>query len=304
MRRERAALALAGGLVLALVGCASPDSEPTEPSPASTASPEPSPAETSPTSEAPLVDIEVDAAGTLDMPTELTAGAHVFRVSSAAPADVAVIRPQGGYTEEDLAGDFGPHESEEGQVAAAASLEEGTVSLGGTWSEPGTSWGFALALDAGEYWFVDMVREPGEAGDDDTLEVAEILTVTVSESDEVAPLPEPDAVASATDDRSWDVPETLPASGALLVQNETDMSHRLVLERVPDGEDPQEWLEQSRVGHRECPCTSPARASAGTEFLWLYELPPGDYVVLDQSISDLGYPQYNGVGATLVELTE
>lgn len=304
MRRERAALALAAGVVLGLVGCASPDSGPAEPSPASTASPEPSPAETSPTPDAPVVEIEVDGTGALDMPTELAAGAHVFRVSSAAQADVTVIRPRGGYTKEDLAGDFGPHESEEGQVTAAASFEDGAVSVGGTWSGPGRSWGFALVLDVGEYWFVNMVREPGEAGSDDTLEVKQIRTVTVSESDKAARLPESDAVASAIEDRSWDVPETLPASGALLIRNETGASHRLVLERVPDGEDPQEWLDQSRVGHRECPCNSPGRASAGTEFVWVYELPAGPYVVIDQSISDLGYPQYNGAGATLVELTE
>ena len=59
------------------------------------------------------------------------------------------------------------------------------------------------------------------------------------------------------------------------------------------------------MGRRRLVARSPdggKRIGAGTEFLWIYDLEPGSYVVMDQSISDLGYPQYNGAGATLVEL--
>lgn len=65
-----------------------------------------------------------------------------------------------------------------------------------------------------------------------------------------------------------------------------------------------EWLALTRAGRGvNCTCHSPARLSAGTAFLWSYDLPPGDYLVMDLSISELGYRQFNGAGATIVELT-
>lgn len=217
---------------------------------------------------------------------------------------VSVIEPLDGYTLEDLAADFGPAPSSEAQAAQWARFDARGRSLGGTWSEPGSPWGFALTLEAGTYWVVDLHREPGPAGDDDVLDPANVATVTVTGTRVERALPDPDGLATASSDRSWDLPDTLPAQGTLLVRNTTAQSHQLVVDPVPADLTAQEWLDLTRGGRgMDCACRSPARVSAGTEFLWTYDLPAGEYLILDFSTGGLGYPQYNGAGATIIRLT-
>lgn len=306
-RTARSLLSVASAALLALTaGCttATPPPGPTPPGPGTaTVSPDPVPTQVPGDEPASVVEIQVSADGSLTMPTQLPPGAHVFEVSSESIAQVTIIEPTAGYTTDQLREDFGPHASEQELVAAAARFEAGARLLGGSWSEPGGTWSFARTLDEGAYWFVDLAREPGDAGDDDVLHPARIVTVTVSGEGAGATLPASDAVASVTEEDAWTLPEAIPAAGTLRITNGTTGSHQLVLERVPDGTAPQDWLAQSRAGHKECPCGSPAPVSGGEEFLWVYDLPPGDYVVLDRSIGGQGYPQYDGAGASLVRLT-
>jgi hypothetical protein len=299
---RRTALAAAAALVAGAAACSSP--APTGPTPSATPPVTATPTRTpTPAPEAPVVEIEVDADGALTMRTDLDAGAYVFRVASADAAEVTILDPEDGYTPEDLAEDFGPHDSAEAYSAATARLEEQARSLGGAWSTPENPGIFAQVLAAGTYWFVDLSREPGEAGGDDTLDAADVVSVTVTGTPTATVLPEHDAVAEASEDRSWRLPESLPAAGSLLLRNETESSHRLILDPVPPDSTAEEWLALTREGRGiECPCHSPAGVGAGTEFLWSYDLPPGDYLVMDLSISELGYPQYNGAGATTVTL--
>jgi hypothetical protein len=299
------ALTLASLALVGVSACTTPDSPRTTPTPTTptdTGTPTTSPTPVEPE----VVEIGVDGDGTLTMPASLNAGAHVFRVSSATLATVMVIEPREGYTKEQLAADFGPHDSMEESVSAWARMTTHGHSLGGTWSEEGRPFGFALELEPGSYWFVDLGREPGEAGDDDVLDVANILTVEVGDGETEAVLPEPDAEATAREDRSWSLPDSIPAAGTLLVDNPTEASHQLVFERVPDDSDPEEWLDNTHQGGREieCPCNSPALLGEGEEFLWIYDLEAGPYVALDFSADEQGSPHYNGAGATLVELTE
>jgi len=45
-----------------------------------------------------------------------------------------------------------------------------------------------------------------------------------------------------------------------------------------------------------------ARLSAGTEMLWIYDLAAGDYLAVDSSIGENGYPQPYGARAVIVTI--
>lgn len=262
----------------------------------------PTPPEGSPTAPAPpeVVAVEIDAARAITMPSELVPGAYVFEVSSAAESTLTVLEPRGGYAPEDLAADVGPAESFEDHVASWARFEAGTHARGGTWSVPERPASFALTLDAGEYWFVDLQRT---ITSEPLVDPANVVEVTVAGTPADSVLPDAEHVATVDGERRWRLPETLPTAGTLRVTNPTGGGHQLLLEPVPEGYSPEEWLDMTRRGRGiECGCAGPGRVGGGAEVVWMYDLEPGDYVVLDFSTGPDGAHAYHGAGATLVTL--
>ena len=281
--------------------CASPTTTTTTPTTTTTtpttttATPTATPPETTPA--AAVIGVSVDAHGAITAPAALSSRGYVFRVSSAAPAMVTLLKPKGSYTKAQLVADLGPHSDEATTIAAANRFDTAVMASGGAWSAAGESGLFAAALGSGTYWVVDLAREPL---------VANVHTLTVTGSPLATNLPQPDAVASATSERTWTVPRNLPAKGTLLLRNSTLGTHQFVIEPVPPSLTPAAYLSATRTGRgMEAPWTipGPSLVSAGVEFLWTFDLPPGSYVVMDLSLGSYGYRQYAGAGAILVSLS-
>jgi hypothetical protein len=284
-------------------------------SPSTTPAPAPSPPSSrsatsaSPVA-APVVEATVDGAGAVTLPRSLAPGGYVFRVTSAGRATVMVLELEAGYTQQRLLADLTPQTSEERSAAAAERIDTMTRSLGGADAAPRSPAQFAIRLDPGTYWFVALPSRTGEiasgtgdVGQDGAIPAGALVAVTVSGTPMATTLPTPDATAVARDDRSWALPAVLPARGTLLLRNPGANSHRLLLDPVPDGLTAQEWLDATRIGRgMEGGGVGTARLSAGAEMLWIYDLSRGDYVAMDSSIGENGYPQPHGARAVIVTL--
>jgi hypothetical protein len=244
-----------------------------------------------------VIGVSVDAHGAIRAPAALSSRGYVFQVSSAAPAMVTLLKPKVTYTKAQLVADLGPHSDEATTASAANRFDTSVMAYGGAWSTAGSSGLFAKAIDSGTYWVVDLARAPL---------VANVHTLSVTGSPLATNLPQPDAVASASMERTWTVPKSLPAKGTLLIRNSTPGTHQLVIEPVPPSYTPKAYLSATRTGRgMEAPWTipGPSLVSAGVDFLWTYDLSPGDYVIMDLSLGTYGYRQYAGAGAILVSLT-
>jgi hypothetical protein len=288
-----------------VMACGSPSTTPVPvPGSSSRSSPSASPVA------AAVVEATVDDAGAVTMPRSLAPGGYVFRVTSAGRTTVTVLELQAGYTTQQLVADLSPQTSEERSAAAAARIDTMTRSLGGADSAPRSPAQFAIRLDPGTYWFAavpsrtgEIASSTGDVGQDDAIPAGALVAVTVSGTPRATTMPTPDATALASDDRSWALPAVLPARGTLLLRNPGANSHALLLDPVPDGLTAQEWLEATRIGRGvEGGAVGTARLSAGAEMLWIYDLPRGDYVAMDTSIGENGYPQPYGARAVIVTL--
>lgn len=269
------------------------------PAPAPTAAASPSPSSSATRTTPPDVAVTVTDTGALTTQAILRPGPHTFRVTCARRATPTLLQPQHGYTAAMLSQDLGPQTTDQAAGAAATRLDRSTRSLGGIDCAPGEPARFALSLDAGRYWWVAL-RRPSD-GLDEPAATPEPVDLTVTGTVLNGTLPEPDATAVASDDRSWDLPDRLPSSGTLLLRNPGENSHSLRLEDAPEGVSAQDWLEATKLG-RGAAGVGSARLSPGTQLLWSYDLSPGPYVATDSSIGEHGYPQPNGAGAVIVIL--
>ncbi len=229
----------------------------------------------------PPVQVGISAKRVVTMPTTIQPGVNTFKVTTANKRGsfFHLLQAAAGYSAADALRDI-EKGLDGGNVKAIKRFEANVTLLGGVLVTKDKAGKVVVALDAGDYWAVDL----------DTSDPDKFFAFTVAGLDTGNTMPEAGATLKAVQDTKWaSKPESIPNKGLLRFKNAASQNHFIVMAKLKKGmtyKDFKKWFAVAVDGPAG---PSPLNfeigmdsgvVSPGRSATFKYNLPQGNYVML------------------------
>ena len=236
------------------------------------------PTSTAATTAGTSVKVWINKQNEVKMADQLRPGLHRFVVRSGQPASFQILKARRGYTQQEAVRDVA-RMFESPKVMKR--FERNITFIAGVSAQPGDPGVMWAKLPRGRYWVVDTMPEKMQAKD------VGILRVGGKRIN--GDLPGAKTLRAVSEHGWADAPNTIPASGRVVLRNSSDANHMYGIARLADGktvDDFAAWIEELKKGNETQPPvsfdvgTESGIVGAGKAMSLKYDLPPGDYVLV------------------------
>ena len=230
----------------------------------------------------PPVQVSISAKRLVTMPTTIQPGVNTFKVTTANKGGsfFHIVQAAAGYSAADALRDI-EKGLDGGNVKAIKRFEANVTLFGGVLVTKAQAGKLVVALDAGDYWAVDL----------DTSDPDKFFALTVAGLDTGNAMPATGATLKAVQDIKWaSKPESIPNKGLLKFKNSASQNHFIVMAKLKKGltyRDFKKWFAAAL--DEDPPGPSPLNfeigmdsgvVSPGYSATFKYNLPRGKYVML------------------------